>query len=340
MRTDLLMDPEDFAAPWSGVHPPMAIVDLNRMREADPLCLPPFPLLGLGDPRHPLADRLDACIASPAEMTMIADAVVAQPQAAAVLVQLLRLIEGMDMAAALVAESMAYGVLQGSGGHARWLPSCTAGPSLPAGRIGMERRGGRLNITMDRPAAHNAIDRIMRDGLREAFDLAAMDSDIERIMLRGTGRSFSVGADLSEFGTTRDPATAHSIRMLTLPAQGIVRCCARLDVHVQGACVGSGLEMAAFADRLTAGRKAWFQLPELAMGIIPGAGGCVSLSRRIGRQKAALLILSGRRINAEMALAMGLVDAIIDDSPVDQGHADIASVEPGSRLGPRTVQQA
>ncbi len=334
------MDPQDFALPWSGIHPPMGIVDLNRMREEDSLCLPPFPLLGLGDPRHPLADRLDACMVSPAEMTVIAGAVVAQPEAAAVLVQLLRLIEGMDMAAALVAESMAYAVLQGSGGHARWLASRTAGPPMPPGRIVMERRGRQLHIAMDRPAAHNAIDRIMRDGLREAFDLAAIDPDIERIMVRGTGRSFSVGADLSEFGTTRDPATAHGIRMLTLPAHGIVRCCTKLEVHVQGACVGSGLEMAAFADRLTAGRKAWFQLPELAMGIIPGAGGCVSLSRRIGRQNAALLILSGRRINAETALGMGLVDAIADDSPVDQGHADIAGVEPGSRLGPGAVQQA
>ncbi len=82
---------------------------------------------------------------------------------------------------------------------------------------------------------------------------------------------------------------------------------------MQGGCVGSGLEMAAFAARLTAAPDAWFQLPELAMGIIPGAGGCVSLSRRIGRQRAALMIISGRRISARTALNWGLVDAIMDD---------------------------
>ncbi|MFN3798403.1 MAG: enoyl-CoA hydratase/isomerase family protein, partial [Sphingobium yanoikuyae] len=77
--------------------------------------------------------------------------------------------------------------------------------------------------------------------------------------------------------------------------------------------VGSGLEMAAFAGQITASADAWFHLPELAMGIIPGAGGCVSLSRRIGRQRAALMILSGKRINARTALGWGLVDTIMDD---------------------------
>jgi enoyl-CoA hydratase/carnithine racemase len=101
--------------------------------------------------------------------------------------------------------------------------------------------------------------------------------------------------------------------MLTLPAHAIARCRDRLEVHVQGGCVGSGLEMAAFARRLTASARAWFQLPELAMGVIAGAGGCVSVSRRIGRQRAALLMLSGKRISAEVALGWGLVDAIIDD---------------------------
>jgi enoyl-CoA hydratase/carnithine racemase len=82
------------------------------------------------------------------------------------------------------------------------------------------------------------------------------------------------------------------------------------DVHVQGACIGAGVEIAAFAARLTATADAWFQLPELAMGLVPGAGGCVSVPRRIGRQRAALMILSGRRINAPTALRWGLIDAI------------------------------
>jgi enoyl-CoA hydratase/carnithine racemase len=78
------------------------------------------------------------------------------------------------------------------------------------------------------------------------------------------------------------------------------------------------LELAAFAGRLTASPDAWFHLPETGMGILPGFGGCVSIPRRIGRQRAAALMLSGKRINARLALDWGLIDAIIDEPPADE----------------------
>lgn len=307
------IDPQRLTIPWDGEGADHAIVDLSAVHNATPWHLPPCPLIGIGTPDHPRAKDVDLLVDAPASLPMIVTAITAQPQAAAVLVQLLRLIEDMDAAPALVAESLAYGLLQGSEGHARWLASRTPAPASPPGEVWLDRTDDQLTVTLDRAHAHNAIDRPMRDGLREAFDLAALDCDIARISLRGAGRSFSVGADLSEFGTTRDPATAHAIRMVTLPAHAIIGCADRLDVHVQGACVGSALEMAAFATRLTASPSAWFHLPELAMGIIPGAGGCVSVSRRIGRQRAALMILSGRRISAATALDWGLIDALMDD---------------------------
>jgi hypothetical protein len=307
------IDPQRLTIPWDGEGAPYAIVDLAMVQDATLWHLPPCPLIGIGPPDHPRAKAVDLLIEPPASLAMILAAITAQPQAAAVLVQLLRLIVGMDAAAALVAESLAYSLLQGSEGHARWLATRTPAPASPPGDVRLDRTDDQLTITLDRAHARNAIDRPTRDALREAFELAALDRDIARITLRGEGRSFSVGADLSEFGTTRDPATAHAIRMITLPAHAIARCADRLDVHVQGACVGSALEMAAFANRLTASASAWFHLPELAMGIIPGAGGCVSVSRRIGRQRAALMILSGRRISAATALDWGLVDALMDD---------------------------
>jgi hypothetical protein len=75
--------------------------------------------------------------------------------------------------------------------------------------------------------------------------------------------------------------------------------------RLHGACIGSGIEFPAFAGRVVAAPDAWFQLPELTFGLIPGAGGCVSISRRIGRQRMARLVLSGNRIMAERALAWG-----------------------------------
>jgi enoyl-CoA hydratase/carnithine racemase len=179
-----------------------------------------------------------------------------------------------------------------------------------------------LRITLDRPWARNAIDRVMRDGLFEAFTVAACDPDIARVELRSVGPAFSIGGDLDEFGVTRDPAMAHRIRMQTLPARPLSRRADILDVHVRGACVGAGLEIAAFAGRVTASPSAWFQLPELAMGLIPGAGGCVSVARRIGRRRTALMLLSGRRINVATALGWGLIDAIEDHPAIDPGGPD------------------
>jgi enoyl-CoA hydratase/carnithine racemase len=231
-------------------------------------------------------------------------------RAASVLADLLNAIEGMSLAQALIAESLAYGLLQGSSEHADWLATRPLAPALPPGQVLVERTGGTLAITLDRPDAHNAIDRALRDDLREAFDIAALDPEVDRVILNATGKAFCTGADLAEFGTTRDPAEAHAIRMATLPAHAIAACAERLEVRVQGACIGAGLEMAAFARHIVAAPNAWFQLPELALGLIPGAGGCVSVSRRIGAERTLELVLSGQRISARTALEWGLIDAI------------------------------
>ena len=109
--------------------------------------------------------------------------------------------------------------------------------------------------------------------------------------------------------------TGHAVRSLRLPAAALLRTRAMSHFRVHGACIGSGIELAAFARRLTATADAFFQLPELRFGLIPGAGGCVSLPRRIGRQRTAYLALSARRINAATALDWGLIDAIEPPPP-------------------------
>jgi enoyl-CoA hydratase/carnithine racemase len=82
----------------------------------------------------------------------------------------------------------------------------------------------------------------------------------------------------------------------------------RLQVHVHGACIGAGTEFAAFAGTLIADDDSYFQLPELAMGLVPGAGGTASLSRRIGRWRTSYLSLTGARIDVATALDWNLVD--------------------------------
>jgi enoyl-CoA hydratase len=312
---ELLLDLSTIRAwsDWAGEWQPLGLVDLQACPTDIAMgVLPPFPLIGLGDATHPLAPALDAVVDSPVFVDALVRQVARAPHAAALAVQLLRAIEGLCTDRALQFESACYGLLQGSEEHARWLAlRAAARRESPApGKVGIDRCAGELHIVLDRPFSRNAIDRAMRDQLAEAFSLAGADPEVRSIKLRALGAAFSVGGDLDEFGTTRDPATAHLLRSRCSPALAIGARAAILDVHVQGACIGAGLEIAAFAARLTASPAAWFQLPELSMGLIPGAGGCVSVSRRIGRQRTALMLLSGRRINARTALGWGLIDAI------------------------------
>lgn len=291
--------------------PPLAVVDLDRCRDDVHFdLLPPVPVIGIGGRNHPSAAALDAVIESPVTAAAVIRQVERAPYAAAVTVHLLRSIQGQPLDRALMLESLSYGLLQGSQEYAAWLAARTPSKPQRPGKVVVERRDAELHIVLDRPGARNAIDREMRDQLFEAFTLAALDSEIRSVKLRATGDAFSAGGDLNEFGTTKDPATAHLIRCRTLPALPLSRRADIVDVHVHGACIGAGLEIAAFAGRVTAAPTAWFQLPELAMGLLPGAGGCVSVSRRIGRQRAALMMLSGQRIDADTALRWGLIDAL------------------------------
>ncbi|GLK45363.1 hypothetical protein GCM10017612_32830 [Novosphingobium resinovorum] len=276
------------------------------------LGLPPWPVIAKGK-WHDAFAKLDTFVEDGFDARQIRRAVEARPIAAATLVQLLRLLPSLSLEDGLVAESLAYATLQGSSEHCKWQAGrVRAADGRAPGAVLLTREGDAVTVTLDRPDAGNAIDRPMRDALHEAFALANLDTTITSVTLQGTGRCFSLGADLDEFGTTLDLAMAHAIRRRTLPANEALRCADRFVAEIDGACVGSGLELAAFASRITATRRSWFQLPELAMGIIPGAGGCVSLTRRIGRQRTALMVLSGRRISAQKALEWGLVDALVD----------------------------
>ena len=84
----------------------------------------------------------------------------------------------------------------------------------------------------------------------------------------------------------------------------------RVTVHVHGACAGSGVELPAFAGQVIADRGTTFALPEVSLGLVPGAGGTVSLPARVGRHRTALLALIGRPIDVASAKAWGLVDAV------------------------------
>lgn len=239
------------------------------------------------------------------------DTIAMHPQAARSLAVLLRGQPGRSVSDGLAAESAVYSTLQAGGEFARWRAANP--PALPTDEsepVVVRRDGDVLTICLNRPHRHNAINAGLRDRLCDALTLAIADDDIRRVELRGNGPSFSSGGDLDEFGSRRDPASAHLIRLTRSPARLIHRLRDRTTAFVHGATFGGGIETAAFAHRVVADPSTSFALPEIGLGLIPGAGGTVSMTRRIGRQRTAALALTGRRINTDVALAWGLIDQI------------------------------
>ena len=235
------------------------------------------------------------------------------PQACLVLSQVLRAGAGLDVRSALNVESFAYSTLLGGAEFRRWLAGRPARPVPPQGpepAVLTERDDGVMRVTLNRPARRNAYSRELRDALMEALLVPALDETVTRVVIDGAGPSFCSGGDLDEFGTAPDTATAHFIRTSGGAAGLLHRIADRAEVRVHGACVGAGIELAAFAGRVTARPGATFRLPEVGMGLIPGAGGTVSVPRRIGPWRTLYLALSGAPLDADTAARWGLVDGI------------------------------
>jgi enoyl-CoA hydratase/carnithine racemase len=234
------------------------------------------------------------------------------PIATVMLARVLRLGDALGFEAALEVESLAYSALLGGPEFARWLeqaPHETGGEEAPQ-PVRYEREGDVVTLTLSSPATNNAMTATMRDALYEALVNVLEDPTEPRLVLRAEGKCFSTGGHLPEFGTTKDLAAAHVIRTQRSCARVLHRLGGRAEVHLRGACIGSGIEVPAAAARRVAAPDLIVQLPELAMGLIPGAGGTASLARAIGRHRLMWLALGSFRIGAPQALDWGLIHAI------------------------------
>ncbi len=275
----------------------------------------PCPTLGMarrGTEVPPqLTAALDVVAQDERELQRIIGNIEAHPVTAAILVQVLRHNEHSTVYDGLLVESMAYGKLQ-FGQDFRTYLSTRNPPELcqEADPVLVSREQNSLQISLNRPQHLNAYSAGMRDAFYEALMLLASDMTLTNAQVRGTGTCFCTGGELGEFGLVTDPARAHLIRMSRSVPLLLAHLADRVEFHVHRACIGSGIELPAFARRVVATEDTFFQLPEINMGLIPGAGGTVSILRRIGRHRMASLALSARRINAKTALAWGLIDEI------------------------------
>ncbi len=242
----------------------------------------------------------------------LSQAAAENPRAALVLGSLLRQTPQLSISDGIAAEAAAYSTLLGGPEFARWLSSQGARKPTPTGesdRVQTSIEAGRLKIRMTRKLRLNAIDGPMREALVEAFMIAISDPELT-VELSGDGRCFSNGGDLREFGTSPDPATAWTVRMTQHPGWQLSQIAERTHVRMHGPCIGAGVEMAAFAHQISADPATTFLLPELHMGLLPGAGGCVSIPRRIGRWRTLWLVLSASILSAQDARKWGLIDDI------------------------------
>jgi enoyl-CoA hydratase/carnithine racemase len=172
------------------------------------------------------------------------------------------------------------------------------------------RQGVILIIALNHPAKLNALSKSLVKALNDAMATGAADDSVRCFILKGVGQAFSVGADLREI---KDLSTQQ------VQAADFIQEWERLR-HVQkpiiaeidGYCLGGGLELALMCDLLVASSHAQFGHPEITLGTIPGCGGTQALPYIIGKVRALEMLLTGRMISAQEALAWGLINACVE----------------------------
>jgi enoyl-CoA hydratase/carnithine racemase len=292
------------------------VTDLRQARtknaETDALARLTCVLVAVAESSDPQTDAFDVVVPDEAEAAAVAAVVDAHPIAATALALLLRGTERRSVTDGLIAESAIYSALQGGPEFRAWLEARTPHPGRvqPEPTVRVTRADDTLHITLNRPDVRNAYNAATRDALLEALTIATSDGSVRSIAIDGAGEAFCSGGDIDEFGSLADPASAHLLRLARSVAHTLHELRGRTTVYVHGACVGAGIELPAFAGRIVASNDARFWLPEVSMGLVPGAGGTVSIPRRIGRQRAAWMAITGARIDAATALDWGLVDEV------------------------------
>ncbi|MEZ4506133.1 MAG: enoyl-CoA hydratase-related protein [Thermomicrobiales bacterium] len=207
--------------------------------------------------------------------------------------------------------------------------------------IEVERRGAIAVVTMSRPEALNAFNNEQLVSLAETFDLLAADGSVRAVVLTGAGdRAFAAGADIKEMkdldgvgGLAFGRAGHRATRAVEELPQPVI-------AAVNGFALGGGCELALAADIRLASENAVFAQPEVTLGIPPGWGGSQRLPRLVGPGMAAELILTGRRVKADEALRIGLVNAVYPlDRLMDEAVKMAESIAANSPLAVRSAKQ-
>ena len=180
--------------------------------------------------------------------------------------------------------------------------------------VDLDRRGHVAVLTVNNPPV-NALSRHVRQGLHEGLMQAGSDAAVQAVVIACAGRTFIAGADITEFGKPPTEPSLHSVLDL------IENCPKPVVAAIHGTALGGGLEVTLACHYRVGVKGARFGLPEVKLGLLPGAGGTQRLPRVVGAQKALQMIVSGEPIGADEALKVGLIDEIVDGDLTAAGVA-------------------
>lgn len=194
--------------------------------------------------------------------------------------------------------------------------------------VRLEVADGIGTIRLDRPPM-NALNADIQSGLIEACREATSRKDVSAVIVYGGDKVFAAGADIKEMeGMSVTDMIDHSALLQDF-TRGLARIPKPTVAAITGYALGGGCEVALACDFRVAARKAKLGQPEILLGIIPGAGGTQRLARLVGPSKAKELCFSGRFVSADEALAIGLVDEVVDsEEPNAVYEAAVARVKP------------
>ena len=200
--------------------------------------------------------------------------------------------------------------------------------------------GGMLaHVVLDRPEALNAISTAFAQQLGDAFTELARDDALRAVVLSSSSsRAFCVGADLKERNGFTDAELRAQRVVFRRMAAALLAVPVPVVAAVAGYALGGGLELALLGDVVVADTTAVVGLPEVSVGVLPGLGGTQLLPRRIGPGRAAELIYTARRLDAEQATALGVVDRLVPAGEVVE--AALAIADEIARNSPVAVRNA
>jgi enoyl-CoA hydratase/carnithine racemase len=199
--------------------------------------------------------------------------------------------------------------------------------------------GGVVHVVLDRPEALNAISTALAARLADVAAGLAADDALRAVVLRSSSaRAFCVGADLKERDGYSDAQLRAQRVVYRRMAAALLAVPVPVVAVVAGYALGGGLELALLGDLIVADATAVVGLPEVSVGVVPGLGGTQLLPRRIGAARAAELIYTARRLDAEEAVALGVVDRLVPAGEAVSTAAAIAAAI--ARNSPVAVRHA